>query len=89
MASGGALEKDYTKESFLSNIDNYGRRWTLDLEGVPVITGVGPWFASVVEHWSNEALREELGGISAYVFVGKPGELRISSKVWQGQQLSD
>ena len=88
LASGGALEKDYTKEGFLSNIDNFGRKWTLDLEGTPVITGVGPWFASVVEHWSNEALREDLDGISAYVFVGAPGELQIASKFWEGQQIS-
>lgn len=62
--------------------EGFRYNWSNEHVGDPIVTGDGPWFVSVEEHWEETGYVYE--GQANYTIVEEDGVLKIANHYWAG-----
>jgi hypothetical protein len=85
MAGGEVSISQQAEEARLTLEDLEGRDWREVVIGEPIMTGRGPWFVSLVEHFTAPGYGPEgADGISTFTIVDDGGTLKVARHAYVG-----
>ena len=85
MTSGSVSMSEHAEEARWTLEALEGREWSETVIGEPIMTGPGPWFVSLVEHFTAPGYGPEgADGVSTLTIVDDGGTLKVARHTYVG-----